>query len=127
MVSALLTQVSSRGKTAFGGISMFLRSNPLLTGAALGVGAIVATQSILGVARRKKRRTTTRRAPARRKTTRKKKRGNGTLRKHRTPPAKRKIRFTKKGQPFIITKSGKAKFIKKSSARSAKKRKGGFR
>jgi len=38
------------------------------------------------------------------------------------------IRFTKKGQPFVIDpKSGKARFIKKSSASSSKKRKGGLK
>jgi hypothetical protein len=37
----------------------------------------------------------------------------------------RKIHYTKKGQPFIILASGKARFITKRGAKSAKKRKGG--
>jgi len=37
----------------------------------------------------------------------------------------RRIRMTKNGQPYIILKSGKARFIKKSSARASRKRKGG--
>ncbi len=37
----------------------------------------------------------------------------------------RRIRMTKKGQPYIILKSGKARFIKKSSARRSRKLKGG--
>ena len=42
-----------------------------------------------------------------------------------TDPTK-KIKFTKKGQPYIITRSGKARFIKRKSARLRKIRKGGF-
>jgi hypothetical protein len=37
----------------------------------------------------------------------------------------RRIRQTKNGQPYIILASGKAKFIKKSSARKSRKKKGG--
>ncbi len=37
----------------------------------------------------------------------------------------KRIRMTKNGQPYVILKSGKARFIKKSSARLARKRKGG--
>ena len=37
----------------------------------------------------------------------------------------RRIRYTKKGQPYIIKSDGKARFIKKSSARLSHKRKGG--
>jgi hypothetical protein len=37
----------------------------------------------------------------------------------------RRIRMTKHGQPYVILKSGKAKFIKKSYARASRKRKGG--
>lgn len=37
----------------------------------------------------------------------------------------RRIRHTKHGQPYIILKSGKARFIKKSSAKRSRKLKGG--
>ena len=37
----------------------------------------------------------------------------------------RRIRMTKKGQPYIILASGKARFIKKSSAKRSRKLKGG--
>lgn len=37
----------------------------------------------------------------------------------------RRIRMTKHGQPYVILKSGKARFIKKSSARRSRKLKGG--
>ena len=37
----------------------------------------------------------------------------------------RRIRHTKHGQPYIILRSGKARFIKKSSAKRSRKMKGG--
>jgi len=37
----------------------------------------------------------------------------------------RRIRMTKNGQPYIILRSGKARFIKKSSAKRSRKLKGG--
>lgn len=37
-----------------------------------------------------------------------------------------KLRFTKKGQPFVIMKSGRARFIPRKSARIASKRSGGY-
>jgi len=37
----------------------------------------------------------------------------------------KRIRMTKNGQPYIILKSGKARFIKKSSAKRSRKLKGG--
>lgn len=37
----------------------------------------------------------------------------------------RRIRMTKNGQPYVILKSGKARFISKKSARASRKRKGG--
>jgi len=39
--------------------------------------------------------------------------------------SQKRIRMTKNGQPYIILASGKARFIKKSSARASRKRKGG--
>jgi len=37
----------------------------------------------------------------------------------------RRIRMTKNGQPYVILASGKARFIKKSSAKNSRRRKGG--
>lgn len=39
--------------------------------------------------------------------------------------SRKRIRMTKNGQPYIITRSGKAKFISKRSASLSRKRKGG--
>jgi Flp pilus assembly protein TadB len=37
----------------------------------------------------------------------------------------KRIRMTKNGQPYVIMASGKARFIKRSSAHNSRKRKGG--
>lgn len=37
----------------------------------------------------------------------------------------RRIRYTKNNQPYVILKSGKARFISKKSVRLSRKRKGG--
>lgn len=102
--------------------------------AAAGIGAIALLR------RRKKARVApARKAPSKRAKPRKK--GRGKKSKRRTEagelspaPSKQKIRFTKKGQPFIMvtrTIKGKsrrmAQFIKKSTAKAAKSRKGGLK
>jgi len=106
------------------GATDFIRGNPLVSTVSVGlasgfVGAVVAKRR----ARRKAK--STRKRTTRRKTATRKGR-KGTKFRFRTPPSKSKIRFTKKGQPFIILRSGKARFIKKTRARLAKRRKGGF-
>lgn len=68
---------------------------------------------------------------SKRKTSRK--RNSKTRRKRYSPytagkgkdRSTKRIRFTKTGQPYVIMSSGKARFIKKSSARNSRKRKGG--
>jgi hypothetical protein len=102
----------------------------LAVGSALGV----ATGLKMARARRKttRKRKTRKSHPATRKK-RKTRRIQHKRRVRRTPrtAGKRKdtshkrIRHTKKGQPYIILASGKARFIKKSSARQSRKRKGG--
>jgi len=43
----------------------------------------------------------------------------------RRDTSRRRIRYTKKGQPYVIQSNGRARFIKKSSAHSSHKRHGG--
>lgn len=43
----------------------------------------------------------------------------------RRDTSKRRIRYTKNNQPYVILSSGKARFISKKSVRQSKKRKGG--
>lgn len=97
-------------------------------GAALGAAASskVSSSAESGNSKRKSRRSKSR-------VSKKGKHRNNRRRGRRTPrtAGKRKdtshkrIRYTKKGQPYIILGSGKAKFIKKKGARSAHKRAGG--
>jgi len=121
------------------GATEFLRGSPIVGGAAIGVGSTIGAVglvkgvgAVVGAAKKrkkavKKRRKTTR---AKRKTTRTTKR---VKRRRYTPRtagkgkdrSTRRIRQTKNGQPYIILKSGKARFIKRSSARLSRKRKGG--
>lgn len=107
-----------------------LASTPIGSGAlgVLGGGALVGT-AIAGISKiKKKRRTSKRSKKARSKRrTSKKRKGRYTPRtagkgKDRST---RRIRHTKTGQPYIILRSGKARFISKRSAKSSRRRKGG--
>jgi len=115
------------------GIFDAVRNHPAFSsaigGAAVGAGAVAIAGSV--ARRRKKTKKTTRRKvgrPKSKKTT--KKRSTSAFKKRRAKAfrgaSSKKIKFTKNGQPYILLKSGKARFIKKSSARLRKKRKGGF-
>ena len=130
----LFKNVKSRGASAANVITEFVRTNPVVSGGAIALGgaAIVATAvtKIRKKPKKKSKKKTTRRKPAR-TTTKKKKRVCKLKRKTPRTAGKRKdtstkrIRYTKKGQPYIITKTGKAKFIKKCSAKRSHKQKGG--
>lgn len=113
------------------GITTALASNPILTtaGAAVaGVAVGLGTAAAIGaVKRRKTKRRKTRSSRKRSSSRRSRKKrykyartaGKGKDR------SSRRIRMTKTGQPYIILASGKARFIKKSSARRSRKLKGG--
>jgi len=95
----------------------------------LSLGGLALGGAVLGgvaLARRSKRRKA-KRKQARRKARRSVKRYRRTPRTagKRRDTSTRRIRHTKNGQPYIILRSGKARFIKKRSARSSRKRKGG--
>jgi len=110
----------------------------------IGVGAGVAGAAIV----RRRRKKSGRRKATRRKTVRKKVRrgkklkfGSKAYRKKylnhgrkqrkphtagkRTDTSKRRIRYTKNNQPYIILANGRARFISKKSASSSRKRSGG--
>ena len=130
--------------TTISAISDF--TSDLTTGqvaAATALGGAITGAGIVGVVSkvRKKRKATKRKTPKRKtkKRTVKKK----YVRRKRKPTKRRKrptyartagkgkdrstrrIRMTKHGQPYVILASGKARFIKKSSARRSRKLKGG--
>jgi len=114
---------------------------------ALGVvGAVVGTAIAVRHRKKSRRRKTRKNKAVRKRVYRGKKRklkfGSKAYRKkylghkkkgRRTPytarkrkdTSRRRIRYTKKGQPYIIIRGGKARFIKKSSASRSHKQKGG--
>lgn len=104
-----------------------LAGNPVATavGGAIVGGAVVGT--VVAATRRRKK--STRKTP-KKKRSKARRKGKRTTKYARTAgkrkdTSSRRIRITKNGQPYIILKSGKARFIKKNSARSSRKRKGG--
>jgi hypothetical protein len=86
--------------------------------AAIGGASIYALSKYKNKKKSKKRRKTSKRS------SRRIKRRPYTAGK-RKDTSKRRIRFTKRGQPYIITAKGKARFIKMSSVKNSRKRKGG--
>ena len=117
----------------------FVRVNPLTAKAGLAVavaGGALATAAVVRAKRKKtstKKKTTKKRKSTSKKTTKRKpskKRKKISPKYARTAgkgkdTSTRRIRMTKNGQPYVILKSGKARFIKKSSARRSRKLKGG--
>jgi len=104
----------------------FIRGNPIISAVGLGTPLALGGIAVVGrrIASRKKRKATSKK---RKKSTKRKTRR--TTKKRRsglTRATKQKIKFTKNGQPYVITRSGKARFIKRSVAKSARRRKGGF-
>jgi ribulose kinase len=111
-----------------------------ITGAIVGG---VAVGAVTAIKKRKKAKSKTSKKNIKRKSKRKLKFGSKAYRKkylgkHRRHKQKqphtagkrrdtshKRIRYTKNNQPYIILSNGRARFIKKSSAKSSKKRKGG--
>ncbi len=115
------------------GIQGVVTANPLtsLAGAVVAGTAVgVGTSAIVGAVKRRK--TKRRKSKSSRKRSRTTKRRKG-MRKRRTPrtAGKRKdrstkrIRYTKNGQPYVILRNGRARFISKKGAKQSRKRKGG--
>lgn len=114
-------------------VTQFTRSNPLTAGLTLGIPAGLGVASVIGgIKKRRAKKSKTRKVKRKSSSKRRKKRKTtcpSRRKKRRNIPrtSNKKIKFTKNGQPYVILKSGKARFIKRSSAKLAKKRKGGFR
>lgn len=117
-----------------GSVGTAITESPLVAGAVGAVtGAVVGGVIVGAVSIAKKRKKKSKSKSSRKKNSRSKSRRRGRRRSRKTPRtagkgkdrSTKRIRYTKKGQPYVITSSGKAKFIKKSSARQSRKRKGG--
>jgi len=112
-------------------VSEFVKDNPV--GTAIGVGSGIAgvglvSGAIIGASKKRKRRKSRtvrkRNYRGKRKQKRRHRRTPRTAGKRKDRSSKR-IRYTKKGQPYIIQRNGRARFIKKSSAKRSHKLKGG--
>lgn len=100
---------------------------------AIGAGALALGGTAVAVARSR----STKSKKTRKKTTKKTTKRTTSSKKRKPKPkyartagkardrSTRRIRMTKNGQPYIILKSGKARFISKKSAAASRKRKGG--
>jgi len=117
-------------------ITNFIRENPIVSGASVAVpvlGGITISQFIktrrkkkkAKKTKRKKKKTTKKRKVSRRKTKKKRIRRTPHTAGKGKDRSTRRIRYTKKGQPYVLNKKGQAKFIKKSSAKRSHKRPGG--
>lgn len=87
---------------------------------ALGIGVAVARSR--AKKKRKARAQRARKAPYRRT---KGQRYTPRTAGKRRDTSRRRIRYTKNGQPYVILASGKARFIKKIGAKRSHRRKGG--
>lgn len=148
MLDGLLTTTGS----AIGNIKAYGVEKPFVAGAivagAVGASVVVASKLLKATKKTKKK---AKKSTKKKKTTTKKKKksklkfGSPAWRKKYIKKGKKKkvspkyartagkgrdtstrrIRMTKNGQPYVILKSGKARFIKKSSAKRSRKLKGG--
>lgn len=129
-----LVQVTSG---ALGSADEFIRKNPITSTSTLAGGALLGG-TIVQIARKKRKSNSKTKNKSKAKSSRKtkskrksysKKRNSKQRKPHtagkRKDTSTRRIRFTKNNQPYVILKSGKARFIKKSSVARARKIKGG--
>jgi hypothetical protein len=117
-----------------GSASEFVRKNPVTSAATVG-GGVVAGVTAIQIVRKARKKSTkvkkkTRKArktksKTRRKVSKKTKQRQPYTAGKRRDTSTRRIRFTKNNQPYIILKSGKARFIKKASVARMRKQKGG--
>ena len=111
------------------GISEFLATR---TGKAVAIGGTALALGGIAIAgvRARRRKSATTRKKAKKPTSKKRSRKSVVPRKSKRWYGKTKskrIKFTKKGQPYVLLRNGKARFIKKSRAKDMKKRSGGYR
>lgn len=108
-----------------------VKENPITTAVgAAGAGVVLGLGAAALVGAVKRRKTKRRKSRNSRKRNRSSKRRKKRYKYARTAgkrkdTSRRRIRMTKTGQPYVILANGRARFIKKSSARSSRRRKGG--
>jgi len=100
----------------------------LLVGSTVGVVAAKVASST-----KKKRKSSSKSSSSRKRSSSTKRKSRRTRKRQRKPytagkgkdRSTRRIRFTKNNQPYVIMANGRARFIKRSSVRRSRKRKGG--
>lgn len=107
----------------------FIKSNmgtigSTAAGAGIGLGAGYFLGKKSGSKKRKHAKSKKRKSSSHSSSHKRRRRTPRTAGKRKDRSTKR-IRYTKTGQPYVILRSGKARFIKKRGAKSAHKRKGG--
>lgn len=112
-----------------GSATEFIRKNPVTSGVTVAGGVLAGATVVQIVRKRKAKKKTARRKPSKKPVARRKKKSRRLVKgkKWYGKTRSKKIFTTKKGQPYVILSSGKARFIKKSRARDMRKRKGGYR
>jgi len=114
-------------KDGFQQVETFVANNPIATAVGGSAAVLGGGLAIASLVKRKKRKKKTKHKYSRKKSRSTRKRSRRTPRtagKGKDRSSKR-IRYTKKGQPYIIKSDGRARFIKMSSASQSHKRKGG--
>jgi len=130
-----IKQLPSAVSEQLGEGAEFIRKHPVTSALTVGGGVLAATQVVRVVRKKrkaaakvKKRKPKARKAkrkPTKKRVSRRKKQKQPYTAGKRKDTSTRRIRFTKNNQPYIILRSGKARFIKKSSVARMRKRKGG--
>lgn len=109
-------------------IKVFAMDNPIKTGASLAVlgGAVATGAYALRKSRKKrvKRKIKNRKMYSKTRTRKGKQKKPYTAGK-RKDTSTRRIRYTSNNQPYVIMANGRARFIKKKSVKTMRKRKGG--
>jgi len=109
-------------------IGNLIRANPITSAVTVGsIAALGTAGAVVGIRSAVKKRKSRKSHKKKKYATKRRRRGRRTPRtagKGRDRSTKR-IRYTKNGQPYVITRSGKAKFIKRSSAKRSHKKRGG--
>lgn len=117
----LISNIIDEGKdflaTSLGKVTAGATIGAVGIGTAVGISSVIKNRKKRKSKRKSKRRVQRRHRRQVRKTPRTA--GKGKDRSHK------RIRYTKRGQPYIITSSGRARFLKKSSAKRSHKMKGG--
>ena len=111
------------------GITSTIKENPLGTTIAVGAGVLGAGLVTAAVIKSRKKKSVRKSSRKKNNSNRSRKRRTGRKTPRTAGKGKdrstRRIRYTKKGQPYVIKSNGRAMFIKKSSAKKSHKLKGG--